>query len=715
MEKEIRKRIDALLSVMTLKEKIGQLNQEALSPKELEEIKNRVKKGELGSIILANSATAGNDKQDKVYYEIIDEIQKTAVEESSTGIPVLFGRDIIHGYNTIFPIPLALAASFDPDIIKTAYSHMAKEARNNGVNWTFAPMIDLSRDPRWGRCIEGIGEDPYVGGCVAEAMVKGIQGEELSPDSSMAATAKHFIGYGAVEGGRDYDKTEISDYTLRNFYLPPFRKAIDAGCLTVMNSFNEINGTSTAASKKLLRGMLKDELSFEGFVISDWGSVQKLTFSGQAKDMKDAAKISINAGIDMDMVCRAFMDNLEELVKEGKVSQETIDDAVSRILYVKFKMGLFEKPYTEHKEIDTEEIEKIAEICANESMVLLKNDEGTLPLKKEEPVLYVGPMLHEKHSHLGSWSADGDASRVKSIAEVVKERKVNALFAESDYLWDGVLPFVRAASAVVVALGESRKVTGEMNSLAKIELPGEQLEFIKKVHGLGVKVIGVMAFGRPIALSDAEPYLDAILYTWHSGTKAPESIVSALYGDVNPSGKLPMTFPRFTGQIPIYYNRDKGGIPLDSYYGESNKRVHSYHDALATPMYPFGYGLSYTEFSYGEISADKTEIALEDLKSGDGFSVSITVKNAGNREGAEVSQLYITDKVSSMVRPMKELKGFSKNSLKPGEEIKLNFFIDYEKLGYYNDEGIFTVEEGDFDIYIGKDSYVKEKITVKVE
>ncbi len=714
MAEEIMKRAREILSKMTLKEKIGQLNQEAFLFKDSEVIKERVRKGELGAIILATSATAGNDKQEKVYYEVIDEIQKTALEESRTGIPLLFGRDIIHGYNTVFPVPLALSATFNPELVRKGYEYIAKETKNNGVNWTFAPMIDISRDPRWGRCIEGIGEDPYVGEVMAEAIVKGFQGEELSP-SSVAATAKHFIGYGAVEGGRDYDKTEISDYTLRNFYLRPFKKAVDAGCATVMNSFNEINGTSTAASKKLLRGMLKGELSFEGFVISDWGSVEKLVFSGQAQDKKEAAEISVNAGMDMDMVCRAFFENLEELVAEGKVKEDVIDEAVARILGVKLKLGLFENPYVKKQDINVEEVEACAEKCANEALVLLKNKDNILPLKKDEAVLFTGTFLLEKHSHMGSWSADGDASRVKSIKDVILERGIKTAFPESDYLWDGVLPFVRMADKVVIALGESRKVTGETNSLAKIELPAEQLEFIKRVHALGVKIIGVLAFGRPVALSEAEPYLDAILYVWHSGTKAADSIVSALYGDVNPSGRLPMSFPRFTGQIPIYYNRQKGTVPLYSYYGEDNKRVHSYHDAMATPMYPFGYGLSYTEFSYGEILSDKHKISLDDLKEGDGFTVSITVKNTGEREGAEVTQLYITDKVSRMVRPIKELRAFSKNVIKPGEEITLNFLVDFEKLGYYNEDGEFTVEKGEFDIYIGKDSYANDKITVSVE
>ena len=711
---DVMVRAKEILGGLTLKEKIGQLNQETFYSKDAEAVKERVRKGELGAIILANSATAGNDAQEKVYYEIIDDIQKTALEESPSGIPLLFGRDIIHGYSTVFPVPLALSATFNPTLVRKGYEYIAKETKNNGVNWTFAPMIDVSRDPRWGRCIEGIGEDPYVGEVMAEAIVKGFQGEELSPDS-VAATAKHFIGYGAVEGGRDYDKTEISDYTLRNIYLRPFKKAIDAGCATVMNSFNEINGTSTAASKKLLRKILKEELSFEGFIISDWGSVEKLVFQGQAKDKKDAAKVAVNAGMDMDMVCRAFFENLEELVSEGKVKEEVIDEAVLRILGVKLKMGLFENPFVKRQDVSVEDAEACAEKCSNEAIVLLKNKDNVLPLRKDASVLFAGPMLCERHSLMGSWSGDGDVTRVKSIKDVLIERKAKTVFPESDYLWDGILPMVRMADAIVLTLGESRKVTGEMNSLAKIELPAEQLEFIKRVHALGVKVIGVMAFGRPIALSDAEPYLDAILYVWHSGTKTAESTVSALYGDINPSGKLPMSFPRFTGQVPIYYNRSKGGVPLYSYYGEENKRVHSYHDAMAMPMYPFGYGLSYTEFSYGEITADKLTISLKDLEEGDGFSVSVTVKNVGEREGAEVTQLYITDKVSSMVRPIKELKAFSKNVIKPGEEIKLNFFLDFEKLGYYNEEGKFVVERGEFDIYVGTDCYTKDKITVTVE
>ena len=392
---DVMVRAKEILGGLTLKEKIGQLNQEAFLFKDSEIVKERVRKGELGAIILATSATAGNDKQEKVYYEVIDEIQKTALTESRTGIPLLFGRDIIHGYNTVFPIPLALSAMFNPALVRKSYEYIAKETKNNGVNWTFAPMIDISRDPRWGRCIEGIGEDPYVGETMGEAIVKGFQGEELS-ETSVAATAKHFIGYGAVEGGRDYDKTEISDYTLRNIYLRPFKKAIDAGCATVMNSFNEINGTSTAASKKLLRKILKEELSFEGFIISDWGSVEKLVFQGQAKDKKDAAKVAVNAGMDMDMVCRAFFENLEELVSEGKVKEEVIDEAVLRILGVKLKMGLFENPYVKKQDINIEEVEACAEECSNESIVLLKNNDNGNNSIAKKLFLYLGVILIAK-------------------------------------------------------------------------------------------------------------------------------------------------------------------------------------------------------------------------------------------------------------------------------------------------------------------------------
>mgnify|MGYP000015276408 FL=1 len=715
MDEQIKKRAMEILDRLTLKEKIGQLNQDTGNTDNIDVLKEKIRRGEVGSLILATSATAGNDEQSKPLLEAINELQRVAVEESPSGIPIILGRDVIHGHETVLPVPLALSAGFNPQTIYEAYRCVAKEAANDGIHWAFSPMIDISRDPRWGRCVEGIGEDPYLGERVAEAVIKGFQGDDYTAWDSIAACAKHYVGYGAVEGGRDYGKAEISDYTLRNYYLKPFRAAVKNGLATVMSSFNEISGTSPTSSRYLLYDVLKKEFGLEGFVVSDWNSVGKLVYQGLAEDRKRAAELAVNAGLDMDMAGQSYLDYLEELVKEGKVSEETIDEAVLRILYIKLSFGLFEHPYTQKHPVDYEEHARKAKACSDEGMVLLKNKNNILPLSPTESDIYLaGPMMYEKRTLFGTWTLDGDLSRVVTIADAIKSAGANVTVSSSPYLWDECITDVRKHDVVVLALGESHLVTGEANSLSRIELPPEQLELVKKIHRLGKPIIGVMCFGRPIALGDAQEYFDAILYSWHSGTYTAQSIADILYGKVNPSGKLPMTLPRCTGQIPIYYNYPGTCGEVETYYADKDNNAHYYHDDYTTPMYPFGYGLSYTQFEYSDIVCDRDEIPLSEIEAGAVFKISATVKNVGKYDGKEASQCYIRDEVGSMSRPRKELKGISKNMLKVGEEKRLTFELGFEELAFYNANKEFKPERGDFTIFIGGDCYADMSVGIKI-
>lgn len=708
----IKKKIASLMSNMTLKEKIGQLHQEPLYLHKAEEIKDAIRNGEIGSLIFAASATAGNDAQHKYPAELLDELQRIAVEESRTGIPVIFGRDVIHGHNTVLPVPLALSATFNGELVEKSYRLIAKEAAIDGIHWAFSPMIDISRDPRWGRCIEGIGEDPYLGETMAKAVVRGFQGQNHEKPDSLAACAKHYIGYGAAEGGRDYAKTEITDYTLRNFYLKPFKAATESGVASVMSSFNEIGGQSVTSSEYLIRNLLKEELGFNGYVVSDWGAIDWcLTIPGIAENRKQAAEMALNAGVDMDMCSRAYKENLEELVCEGKVSEGLINEAVSRILNIKLLYGLFDSPYVpKDLTYDVSEHKKMAKACSDEAMVLLKNKNGILPLKKEQKVFAIGPMLYEKKSLFGNWTLDGDISITNSVADVLKTNGGNVVFAESKYLWDDSFKDLGKCDAVIMLLGESRMMSGEGNSLSDIELTPEQTEFVKRVHAKGKPIIGVMMFPRPLALEKIESYFDAILYAWHSGTCTAESVVSILYGDVNPSGALPMSFPRRTGQIPIYYNCPDGLGYGMSYY----KDVGAYNDIMSTPLYPFGYGLSYTEFEYSDISCNRDCISYDEINCGEKFKIYAKVKNIGIYDGKETSQCYIRDRYSSMSRPMRELKGISKNYIKAGDEIQICFELGWDELAFYDAKAQFKVEPGKYEVYIGRDCYADKAFTITV-
>ena len=703
-------KITSIIEKMTLEEKIGQLNQGVSRDKE--KIKAEVRKGRVGSIILSDTATAGNDEQQKIETDFLNELQRIAVEESPSHIPLIFGRDVIHGHHTVLPIPLAAAASFNPQIVENAYCAIAEEAANDGIHWTFSPMIDIARDPRWGRCIEGFGEDPYLTSEMGKAVIRGFQGDDNTKRESIAACAKHYLGYGAAEGGRDYGKAEISDYTLRNVYLKPFKAAVEANVATVMNSFSEIGGQPVASSRYLLHDILKEELGFEGFIISDWFAIEQLVNQRAAKDRKEAAALAANAELDMDMTDECYIDYLSELVAEGKVSEKTIDKMVYRVLSVKERFGLLNNPFITLQRIDYHKHMELSKRCADEAIVLLKNN-GVLPLDTSKKVALLGPFLYEKRSLLGSWVCDFDIRMVKSIEEVFEEctdREVLVL-PQSNYLWDDITPDLGEVDTVILTLGESYRVSGENNCLSDINLPREQLELAKKIKGLGKKVVGIFCFGRPIGLAEAEPYFDAILYAWHSGTCAAQSIVDIIYGKVNPSGKLPISFPRATGQIPIYYNHPSMPRNGRTYYGEGS----NYWDNQSTPMYPFGYGLSYTQFEYSDVCCETDTLTLDKLQDGEKFKVSVTVTNTGDRDGKETVQCYISDLVSSMVRPVRELKGFAKAPLKQGESKKIVFEIGFDELGFYNGKGKFCVEPGEFEVFIGGDCTTKNRIKITVD
>ena len=709
----IEKRAREILSTLTLKEKIGQLTQVHFSIEETDKLKQEIADGKVGSVILSDTAFAGSEGKMLGGGTYVDEMQKTAVEKSKSKIPVIFGRDVIHGHKVVLPIPLAMSASFNFELVKEAYADMAEEALKDGVSWTFTPMLDMARDPRWGRMIEGPGEDPYVGEQMAKAMIEGIQGEELP--LKMAACAKHYIGYGASEGGRDYHKTEISDYSLRNYYLKAFKSAVDSGVATVMSSFNEISGEPTSSSKYLLTDVLRDELGFDGFVVSDWGAIIQLVRQGVAEDAKDAARLSINAGLDMDMVDNCYSDYLEELLNEGKVSMETIDESVLRVLRIKLRLNLFEKPFRENKEYDTKAHLARARELARECSVLLKNSNNILPLGKNEAIAMTGPMLNEKRAILGAWTLDGDTDLSVSIADGLKNASDNVFEVDMFNVTGIQQNKLRNCDKVILALGESHLLSGEAHSMADIELSEEQKALIHKMKKLGKKIIAVISSGRPLALESVENDLDAILYIWHTGSETGNAAADVLFGDYSPSGRLTVSFPRTGGQIPIYYNCPPSGRDCDGYYGieDDGLLCFNYEDCQGTPLYPFGYGLTYTKFDYSEISAKTDKISMDKLKNGVEFSV--TVKNTGNYAAKEVVQCYIRDCKSSMTRPIKELKGAKKVFLDKGESKEICFTLTDKDLGFYGRNGKFTVESGEFIIYIGENAHTDRSIKLTVE
>ena len=704
-----------ILSKMTLREKIGQLNQTTIAfykGKE-DELYELVRRGEIGSFVMSSTSTAGNDAQERVNREIYNKIQKIAVEESRTGIPVLYGRDVIHGHKTVLPVPIGVAAAFNDELVEKCYRDIAVEAKAEGIHWTFSPMLDMCHDPRWGRMVEGPGEDPFVGASLARAAIKGFQGDDLSDPKSIAACAKHYIGYGASEGGRDYHRAEISDISLQNYYLPAFRAAVDAGVATVMSSFNDINGIPVVSSKKYLDDILRGQLGFDGFVVSDWGAVENPIRMGYAEDRRECAKLGLVAGNEIDMCSNCFVDHLEALVNDGELDVEYIDRAVLRVLRVKLAIGLFDRPFGTEIECDYASHRKNARELSAESLVLLKNN-GVLPLKKDVVAALVGPFSYEREALLGTWVLDGRPHETTNMFEALSEvlPKGNLKSAERINMFDTSVKVARSSDVVIMALGESHVTTGEVQSVYDISISDDQKKLIDDMRSFGKKVVGVFFCARPRALDGLMEKFDAVIYAWHTGSEAAHAVCDVLFGDVVPSGKLPVTLPRKSGHIPLYYNVYASSHDADNYYGDSC--YINYVDSVASPLFPFGFGLSYTEFEYKNLTVDRKEIPLDAVENGEKVKFSIDVENVGEFDGKEVVQLYIRDRVASIMRPIRELKGYKKVFIEKGKTAKVEFELGYKDLGFYNGEGEYLVEKGLFEVYIGENCLTENKVEFRI-
>lgn len=707
---EIENKVETLLHKMTLEEKLGQMNQ--LSPWDFEDLAKRVRKGEVGSIL------------NVVNPEEVNKIQKIAVEESRLGIPLIVSRDVIHGYKTIFPIPLGQAATFNPEVVKEGARVAAIEASADGIRWTFAPMIDVARDPRWGRIAESCGEDPYLNAVMGTAMIKGYQGDSLNGPTAIAACAKHFVAYGAAEGGRDYNSTFIPERVLRNVYLPPFKAAADAGCATFMTSFNDNDGVPSTANSFVLKDVLRKEWKYDGMVVTDWASALEMVNHGFCTDGKDAAEKSVNAGVDMEMVSETFIQNLKQSIAENKVSIETIDNAVRNILRLKFRLGLFDNPYvvTPQTVKYAEKHLQTAKTAAEQSVILLKNENQTLPFTdKIKTLAVIGPMADAPYEQMGTWVFDGEKEHTQTPLTAIKEmygNKVKVLFEKGlDYSRDkntaGIARAVsaaRQADAVVVFVGEESILSGEAHSLANLNLQGAQSQLIKELVATGKPVVTVVMAGRQLVIADEVKISDAMLYSFHPGTMGGPAIADILFGKVNPSGKTPVTFPRMSGQVPIYYAQHKTGrpanptemlideIPVEA--GQTSVGCRSFYlDAGNSPLFPFGYGLSYTTFEYSNLS-----LASDKLTAQDTLSISFTLKNTGKYDGTEVVQLYVQDKVGSVTRPVKELKRFQRVTLKAGESTQVSLSLPVSELAFWGYDMNYTVEPGDFTLWVGTNS-----------
>jgi beta-glucosidase len=728
--KSMEERIENLLSKMTLEEKVGQMNQysgffDVTGPAPSEEnARNKydhIKSGLVGSMLNVRGT------------EEVMALQKLAVENSRLGIPLIFGFDVIHGHKTMAPIPLAEAASWDLEAIEKSARVAAIEATAEGLNWTFAPMVDISRDARWGRVMEGAGEDPFLGSMVAMARVKGFQGEDLSANNTLAACAKHFAAYGFTEAGREYNTVDIGLSTLYNVALPPFKAAVDAGVRTFMNSFNELNGIPATGDVFLQRDILKGKWNFDGFVVSDWNSIAEMVAHRYAADVKHAAELAITAGSDLDMQSFAYVNHLRDLVESGKVDIALVDDAVRRILRVKFELGLFDDPYRYcneerekqliyHPDHMTSSLE-----MAKKSIVLLKNDSDLLPLSKSgTKIALIGPLAADKNSPLGSWRLASDDDTAISVLEGMQAYKENPLkFEKGVDLFKGQAKFIyeinineddrsgmreavdlaATSDVVVMVLGEHGFQSGEARSRTNLDLPGLQQELLEAVYAVNKNVVLVLMNGRPLTINWADEHIPAIVEAWQLGSQSGNAIAQVLYGDYNPGGKLPMTFPKSVGQVPIYYNHKSTGRPVNK---EKNVFWSHYSDESNAPLYPFGFGLSYTTFDYRDLNI----IELSDLPE---IAVEVGVTNTGNRGGEEVVQLYIHDQVASVTRPVKELKGFEKIYLESGESRKVRFTLTKKELGYYNNQGDLVLEPGKFDIMVGGNSIEGLSATFVIE
>jgi len=713
-------KVDSLMSLMTLKEKIGQTVMYAgdltvTGPVVSNDNQKYIMQGDVGAMLNVFSVKATRD------------LQKIAVEETRLGIPLLFGYDVIHGFKTIFPINLGLAASWDLSGIEKGSRIAAEEASAVGIHWTFAPMIDISRDPRWGRISESAGEDVYLTSKIGQAYVKGFQGDNLSEHNTILATAKHFVGYGAAQAGRDYHTVNMGQDELRNVYLPPFKAVVDAGVETFMTAFNELNGIPATGNKFIFNDILRDEWDFKGFVVTDYFAINEMVVHGYAKDRKHATELAIEAGVDQDMMSNTNHLYLEELVNEGKVDEELINIACRRVLLTKFKLGLFEDPYKysdEKREKETiykpaflEEARKSAAM----SSVLLKNDDASLPLNETQTIALIGPLVNDQENIIGNWAAEGDRNgKAISMHQGIQEylENSNILFAkgceiESDVEsgFTDAINAAKKADKIVMVLGEDYKMSGEAASRTNIKLPGKQTNLIKAIRKAvpNKKIILVLMNGRPLDLSEEDILADAILETWFPGTSGGLGVADVLFGAYNPSAKLPVTFPRTLGQVPIYYNMKRAGRPNHN-DNPKERYTSNYLDSKNSPLYAFGHGLSYTNFEYSELKLSATNIGFSDT-----LTASVTIKNTGNYDGHEVVQLYIHDKVGSYTRPVKELKGFQKIFLKKGEAKVVTFKLTVDDLKFYTPNNKFEAEPGDFNIAIKGSSNFNFKHTFTLE
>ena len=701
---------------MTRAEKVGQLVQldasHGYAPGYLGE---RLRAGGLGSVL--NNANP----------DIVNELQRIAVEESRLGIPLLVGRDVIHGFRNVLPIPLGQAASWNPDLVLAGARVAAEEASRAGINWTFAPMLDITRDPRWGRVAECLGEDPYLASALAAAMVRGFQTDDPSAPTAIAACAKHFAGYGGVDAGRDYDTTNVPRNELRNMHLRPFRAAVEAGALSLMTSFSEIDGIPCTANEFLLRDVLRDEWGFEGLVVSDWDSVRQLSIHGITADDREAAREAFTAGVDMEMSGEAYAHHLESLIDSGDLDEALLDGAVANVLRVKFALGLFERPYVDNDALptlDTGRIRATARESARQSLVLLKNDDHLLPLQKSrlERVALIGPLADAPYQQLGTWIFDGDPSLSVTLREALHEQLGDEV--ELSYLrvlehsrdrdtgdFEAACKLAAAADVVVLGLGEESILSGEAHCRADIDLPGAQRELVHAIRAAGKPVVGVILAGRPLTLSNVIGDFDALLYAWHPGIEAGPAIADVLLGAVSPSGKLPITFPSVVGQVPIYYNHKMSGKPplpgqvahidsLDSFAPQTSLGMSAYHlDAGHRPLFPFGYGLSYGQFHYHDLHLDRHDLAV-----GETLTVRACVTNHGRMASDTIVQLYIRDLVGNVTRPVKELKGFERVHVDAGETVTVTFELHTDALGFYDRHDQWRVEPGAFQLWVGGDS-----------
>lgn len=719
-------RIDALLKTMTLAEKIGQMAQvNGANGTVSQGLREAIRSGRVGSIL------------NEVDLDTVNALQRIAVEESRLGIPLLMGRDVVHGFRTVLPIPLGLAATFDPDVVRRGARMAAVEAAASGINWTFAPMIDVSRDPRWGRVAEGFGEDPYLTSVLAVASVEGFQGEDLSRPEGIAACVKHFAAYGAVEAGRDYSATNVPENELRNVYLPPFRAAIDAGAATLMASFSEIDGVPATANRFLMTEVLRDEWAFDGLVVSDWASIEQLSVHGFTENDRDATYEAVTAGINMEMATPLYSEHLAKLVEDGRVPIERIDALVADILRVKLRLGLFERPYTDPSTFPASANPghlEIAKRAALSSIVLLENRDGVLPLDPERTgsLAVIGPLADDPYEQLGTWTFDGDPSITRTplaairglLGDRVEVRHVPAMEhtrSRSEDAFGDALEAAKSADAVLLFLGEESLLSGEASSRADIGLPGNQVDLVRTVRRAGKPTIAVIMAGRPLTLENVLEHVDAVMFAWHPGTMGGPAIADLLFGVASPSGKLPVTFPKMVGQVPIYYAQKNTGRPaspetythidaipvrLPQY---STGFVSNHLDAGYEPRYPFGYGLSYGRFRYADISVSDASVPF-----GEPVVVEATVENTGAVEAEEVVQLYVRDLVGQVTRPVRELKGFRRVRLAPGEAARVAFRLVPEDLAFVGRDMTPVVEPGKFHAWIGGSSVADLRVEFTV-